>query len=252
MHIGTRLQNYKDKHNKKVINLSVRRSRLLLTHCRAVPERRPHPWLTLDRRGSRRATSNSRTSSLDMSCGTNRIWCLFTQPNCLPNKLKQVQALISFILSRIMYFKKTWLISRIVPLSTWPCSHILSPAGGHTSAWSHCLKYHTTEPRFYTGHLLSTDRWCVTLFWFENTVTDKWQSSISKISKQLRTVILFSLLLSSYLSGLQLETSCLFFVSLDLFLLTRFWFKQLFRWLYYFLCFTRDMAKAKYGVLRLC
>ena len=39
----------------------------------AVPERRPPPWLTLDRPGSRRATCNSRTSRLDMSCGTNRI-----------------------------------------------------------------------------------------------------------------------------------------------------------------------------------
>ena len=50
---------YKDKNNGypylKVINLSVHRSLLLLTHCLAVPERRPYPWLTLDRSGSRRA-----------------------------------------------------------------------------------------------------------------------------------------------------------------------------------------------------
>ena len=159
MHAGTRLQNYKDKHSNKLINLSVRRSRLLLTHCLAVPERR----MTLDRPGSTRATSNSRTSSLDMFCATNHIWCLFTQPNCLPNRLKQIQVLISFIFSRIMY-KKVWSISRIVPLSTWLCSHILSPAGGHTSAWSHCLKYHATEPRYYSDHPLPTDCWCVPCF----------------------------------------------------------------------------------------
>ena len=50
---------YKDKNNSypylKVINLSVRRSLLLLRHCLAVPERRPYPWLTLERSGSRRA-----------------------------------------------------------------------------------------------------------------------------------------------------------------------------------------------------
>ena len=48
-----------DKNNSypylKVINLSVRKSLLLLTHCLAVPEWSPYPWLTLDRSGSRRA-----------------------------------------------------------------------------------------------------------------------------------------------------------------------------------------------------
>ena len=37
MDIGTRLHNYKDKHNL------------------VPPERRPYPWLTLDRSGSKRA-----------------------------------------------------------------------------------------------------------------------------------------------------------------------------------------------------
>ena len=59
MHNRTRLQKLKDKNNSypysKVINLSVRKSLLLLTHCLAVPELRPYPRLMLDRSESRQA-----------------------------------------------------------------------------------------------------------------------------------------------------------------------------------------------------
>ena len=57
--VAQNCKTYKDKNNGypylKVINLSVHRSLLLLTHCLAVPERRPYPWLTLDHSGSRQA-----------------------------------------------------------------------------------------------------------------------------------------------------------------------------------------------------
>ena len=135
MHVGTRLQNYRDKHNKKVINLSVCRSRLLLTHCLAVPERRPYPWLTLDRPGSRRATSNFRTSSLDMSCGTNRNWCLFRQPNCMPNRLKQIYKFLSRSSSAVSCIKS------LVDISASAAEHVTLLTYPVTGWWSHlCLK----------------------------------------------------------------------------------------------------------------